>query len=294
MPVVSIALPAFNSERTLRAAIASIVTQTHREWELLVMDDGSSDRTVAIAQSFGDERIRVFADGVHRSLPTQLNRAVDMANGKYFARMDADDIAYPSRVQRQLEFLKAHPDIDLAGTWMTVFRSDGTLLGARRPPERHELLCARPWQNIPIAHPTWMGRIEWFRVNRYSDSAVRMEDRELLLRTYRRSRFAVVPEVLLAYREDPRSFRKVFRARRNTCKMAAGFALREKKFLLPGMLIAGQCLRAMMEMVALPAGLDNQLLRRRTSQAREQEFHEFRELWSTVEDMETVQSKAGI
>src|SRR4051812_45056228 len=94
-PVVSIGMPAFNSGKSIASSISSILHQSYGSWELLVMDDGSTDETVRVANGFGDQRIRVVADGQHRGLPTQLNRAVQLGRGKYFARMDADDIAYP-------------------------------------------------------------------------------------------------------------------------------------------------------------------------------------------------------
>src|SRR6266851_3481475 len=122
-PKISVALAALNSERTLAAAIASLQAQSYGDWELLLMDDGSSDSTLKIAQSFQDLRIRIVADGVHRGLPAQLNRAVQIARGKYLARMDADDIAYPARLQKQVEFLERNPDVDLTAGWVTVFRS---------------------------------------------------------------------------------------------------------------------------------------------------------------------------
>jgi|ERR1051326_3647103 glycosyltransferase involved in cell wall biosynthesis len=282
MTALTVILPAFNSARTLGAAVASILTQSFVDWDLLVMDDGSSDSTVEIARSFGDSRIHVIADGIHRGLPIQLNRAVRMARGKYLARMDADDLAYPARFQKQVDFLDHNPEIDLVSGWMTVFRSDGTLLGTRRGPTAHEQICAHPWRGIPMAHPTWMGRIEWFRSNPYKYDQVRMEDRELLLRTYRRSRFGAIPEVLLAYREDSLSLKKLLQARRNTCKMAVRLAAQEKKYALAAKVIGGQCLRSLMEIVALPTGLDYKVLGSRALLATPEEARDFQALWARV------------
>jgi glycosyltransferase involved in cell wall biosynthesis len=281
-PLITVALPAFNSGRTIGAAILSILRQSYGNFELLVMDDGSSEDTVRVAQSIEDPRIALVADGVHRGLPAQLNRAIDMARGKYFARMDADDIAYPSRFQRQVEFLNSHPDVDLLGSSMTIFRNDGSLLGTRRCPRTHAEICARPWHRFPMAHPTWMGRIEWFRANRYDEHAVRMEDRELLLRTYSTSHFANIPEALLAYREDSLSLRTLLRARKNTCKMSVGYALREGRLMRPTMTIAGQIARGLLEVLAVPTGLTYQLLRSRAPQATPQEAEDWREVWASL------------
>jgi glycosyltransferase involved in cell wall biosynthesis len=293
-PKISVALAALNSERTLAAAISSLQAQSCGDWELLLMDDGSSDLTLKIAQSFQDARIRIVADGVHRGLPGQLNRAVKMARGKYLARMDADDIAYPNRFQKQVEFLENNPEIDLTAGWVTVFRSDGTLLGSRRPPALHDQICARPWRGIPMAHPTWMGRIEWFRANPYKEDQVRMEDRELLLRTYRSSRFAVIPQVLLAYREDSLSLKKILLARRNTCKMALRLAFQEKRFGLAAMVIAGQGVRSAMEILALPTGLNYIVLRSRAPHSTDEEAQNFHALWAVAQAAEPPRATVEI
>jgi glycosyltransferase involved in cell wall biosynthesis len=282
VPVLTIILPAFNSAKTLGAALSSIAAQTFGDWELLVMDDGSTDGSVEIASAFGDDRIRIVSDGVHRGLPCQLNRAVAKVQSKYIARMDADDLAYPSRFQKQIDFLEAHPNVDLVATWMTVFRSDGTLVGIRRGPTGHAEICSRPWAGFPMAHPTWMGRIQWFRENPYSEESIRMEDRELLLRTYAKSQFAVIPEVLLGYREDSLSLRKLLLARKNTCKMAAGFAIRERQFLVPALLIIGQCSRAAVEAMALPTGLMYTALRNRAQVPTTEECKEWDRVWVAI------------
>lgn len=198
-PLVSIALPAFNAEKTIGDAIASILLQTWDNWELLIIDDGSRDRTVEIAKSFNDPRIRIVADGTNKGLPSRLNEAIDLASGKYFARMDNDDICFPERLKRQVEYLEAHPDVDLLGTKALTFVTPGKATGIFPFRQTHEEICAHPWNGFYLPHPTWMGRTEWFRKLRYQN-VDRAEDQNLLLRTYQDSRFACLPEVLFAYR----------------------------------------------------------------------------------------------
>ncbi len=200
-PLVSIALPAFNGEKVLGDAIASILLQTYQNWELLLIDDGSSDRTVAVAREFNDPRIRVFSDGANRGLPARLNEAIDRSSGKYFARMDQDDICFPERLQKQVEYLEAHFDVDLLGTRAMTFVSPWRAVGLFPFRQTHEGICRRPWSGFYLPHPTWMGRLGWFRKHRYAIPEVRRaEDHELLLRTYSTSRFACLPEILFAYR----------------------------------------------------------------------------------------------
>jgi glycosyltransferase involved in cell wall biosynthesis len=271
-----------DSGKTIEDAIVSVVWQACRKWELLVMDDGSSDASIDLAKKFNDRRIRIIADGVHRGLPAQLNRAVQLAQGEYFARMDADDIAYPSRLQKQVEFLKSHPGVDLVGASVAVFRSDGTLLGTRRFPAGHAEICMRPWAGFPMAHPTWMGRLQWFRQNPYREDAVRMEDRELLFRTYSQSRFANIPEVLLGYREDSLSLGRQLQARKNTCKLTAAYARQHGKFALAGRVIAGQAARIAVETLALSTGLGYKILRHRAMLPTPAEAEEWKRVWTAV------------
>ena len=98
-PLVSIGMPVFNCEKTLIPAVNSILNQTYSNWELFLLDDGSKDKTLEIANSFKDSRIKVIVDGLNKKLPSRLNQAIEMSQGKYFARMDGDDISYPERLQ---------------------------------------------------------------------------------------------------------------------------------------------------------------------------------------------------
>jgi glycosyltransferase involved in cell wall biosynthesis len=212
-PLISVALAVRNADKTLTPAVTSIMLQDCADWELLVFDDGSTDGTHDIIRDFKDPRIRFHSDGRKLGLGARLNDALAIARAPFFARMDADDIAYPHRFSTQLAYLQARPDVDLAGAGAAVFGESGTVRGARRPPERHEEICARPYSGFAMIHPTYFGRTEWFRSFGYDPTMLRAQDQELLLRSYRTSRFANVPELLLGYREEKASFRKAARGR---------------------------------------------------------------------------------
>lgn len=213
-PLVTIALPARNSAATLALTLASIRWQTLASWELLLMDDGSNDDTVAVARAAGDARIVVHSDGRHAGLATRLNQAIDLARGRFFARMDADDIAYPQRLRTQLDFLESHPDVDLVAARALAFRGDGEVIGLLPHRATHEAICAQPWSGIPMPHPTWFGRIEWFRRHRYAvPDAPRAEDQELLMRAADSSRYATCREVLLGYRQGDYSASRMLKGR---------------------------------------------------------------------------------
>lgn len=212
---VSIILPYRNAERTLATAIASILWQSFEDFALLLVDDGSSDASPAIVRGFDDPRIVPLGDGAHRGLPARLNEAVAAAaqRSPLIARMDADDIAHPRRLARQLELLDAEPTIDLAGTGSVVVEGLDRIVGCRRPPSNHEAICRTPYRKFPLAHPTWLGRTAWFLRHRYDELATRSQDYHLLRGAFTTSRFANVPELLLAYNEAERRVGRAIGAR---------------------------------------------------------------------------------
>jgi glycosyltransferase involved in cell wall biosynthesis len=200
-PLVTVALPVFNGGDLLNIAVISILNQSYKNWELFVIDDGSSDKAVERVSSLGDPRIFIFNDGLNRGLSNRLNQAISLSNGKYFARMDHDDICHPHRFEKQVEFLEKNKNIDLLATQCIQIDEHENILGILHVVESHEELCSRPWLAIPMAHPTWMGRVEWFRKNLYMDPVPYCcDDNELLLRAHSYSSYHCLSERLLAYR----------------------------------------------------------------------------------------------
>ncbi|MGL5269675.1 MAG: glycosyltransferase family 2 protein, partial [Selenomonadaceae bacterium] len=113
---VSIGLPFYNDEKTLRYTIQSILLQSYTDWELILLDDGSTDGSLAIAKSIKDKRVRVVSDNENKGLAVRLNEIANLANGQYLARMDADDLMHPDRIKEQVLFLEENPEIDVVGT----------------------------------------------------------------------------------------------------------------------------------------------------------------------------------
>lgn len=258
-PLVSIGMSVLNCERTLGAAIRSILNQTYSNWELLLIDDGSEDKTLLIAQSFEDPRIKVIADGLHKNLPTRLNEAIALSRGRYFARMDGDDIAYPERLQTQVKYLESYPDIDLVASQVIVIDKDGHAIGTAALKKFHSEICSRPWAGFNLSHPTWIGKIEWFRAHQYQTQAIRAQDQELLLRTYKTSCFACVPDILLGYREESLSLRKILTGRYHFSLALLKTGLSERDFLL-AFGILEQALKALVDIFALTTGLNYKIL----------------------------------
>lgn len=216
VPLISVLLPVRNGGPALFVALQSVLQQSFTDFELLLLDDGSTDGSAALAASLGDPRILVHVDGQGRGLAARLNQGTALARGKYIARMDADDLAFPERLAKQFAYLESHPEIDLLGCRGLVFRGEGEVLGQLPFAADHAALCATPWRNIPLPHPGWMGRADWFRRHPYRIPEVRRaEDQELLLRACTDSRYACLDEVLLAYRQGSFMLGKTLLARRS-------------------------------------------------------------------------------
>ena len=117
MDLVTIAIPAYNCQEYIDYAVQSVINQTYKNWELLLLDDGSTDGTLQKLKAYEtDDRIRIISDGQNRGLIYRLNQSINLAHGRYYARMDADDIMLIHRVQSQIDFLEKNPSIDVVGS----------------------------------------------------------------------------------------------------------------------------------------------------------------------------------
>jgi len=276
-------MPAFNCEETLAVAIRSILSQSYDNWELLVMEDGSSDRTLEVARSFSDSRISVFFDHSHKGLVPRLNQAVATSHGEYFARMDADDVAYPKRLERQVEYLQRYSEVDLLGCRMLMFKDDGVAFGCRPLPENHEEICRKSSSGFRIAHATVMGRVSWFRAHPYDTVAPLAEDYDLFLRSYTTSRFACLCEILYGCRENRLLLRKILVGRFGVAKAAAReFASRRKYFTAAGAVLK-QFAKAQVDVFAILTGLDYHVLAHRARPLDAHELQRWTEVWSELQ-----------
>lgn len=282
VPLVTIAMPVRNCEATLDFALRSMLRQTLRSWELLLMDDGSEDRTLEISRGCSDPRVTVLSDGKRRGLAARLNQAIARSRTRFFARMDGDDVSYPQRLEKQVAFLEANQDVDLVGSWVIVFRSDGIPIGKRAPALRHEQICARPSAGFPLVHPSYCGRTEWFRRHGYRELGHYWEDQELLRRSYSSSRFANIGEILLGYREERIKLGSILKARGNWVRFAALDFLRQHRPLLAARAMAGQTAKAAVDVVAVASGLEYHLLRHRARPVTADEERAWTEVWNRL------------
>src|SRR5262245_11275387 len=199
-PSVSVVLPVHNGERFLREALDSVLGQTFGDLELIVVDDGSTDSTPSILGLYPDSRLRVLTLP-HVGLVEALNHGVGQARGRFVARMDADDVSLPSRLERQVELLDRRREAGLVATWVAVIDEQGRQVDQRVLPAQHVDLHRRLLLRNPFQHGSVMLRREVFdRVGAYRDDYGHNEDYDLWRRVARAYELATVPEVLYRYR----------------------------------------------------------------------------------------------
>lgn len=199
---VSVILPFYNAARHLGEAIQSILCQTYPDFELILIDDGSSDGSAAIARSFTDPRIR-FVRQQNAGLAATLNKAIGLARYDFIARMDADDLSFPERFEKQIAFLDAHPECGMVGTWASIWEGDRESGRAHRHPAENSQLKFELLFDNPFVHSSMMiRRCVFERVGMYAVGKDRQpQDYELWSRVMRQFAIANIPEILQVYRE---------------------------------------------------------------------------------------------
>ena len=197
---VTVLMPVYNGAEYLRPTMESILNQSFSDFEFLIIDDGSTDSTVAIIRSFSDSRIRLLKNPTRLKLSGALNRGLDEARGEYVARMDGDDIAMPDRLAKQVALLDSSPDIGICGGWIKRFGMGRNEIN--RFPETAAQVRAYSLFDCPFAHPTVMIRKRFFdRYKlRYDGAFYPTEDYELWSRVLDLFPCVNIPEVLLHYR----------------------------------------------------------------------------------------------
>jgi glycosyltransferase involved in cell wall biosynthesis len=206
-PLVSVLLPVYNGELYLREAIESILEQTYTNFELIIINDGSSDDSEGIILSFHDPRIRYYTQE-NQGLPATLNRGIGLSAGDIIARQDQDDVSLPLRFERQISFLKANPRCGMLGTWAEIWVDCIRTGRAHRHPSDNVSLQYSLLFNNPFVHSSVMIRREVFnRVGLYCNDSSRQppEDYELWSRVSREFEVSNIPEIHLIYREVPKS-----------------------------------------------------------------------------------------
>lgn len=215
--LVTVLLPVYNAEKFLREAIDSILNQTYHNIEFLIINDGSTDKSEDIILSYKDKRIRYVKNECNLKLIKTLNKGIDLAKGEYIARMDADDISLPSRLQKEVDFLETHGDIGMVSCFPYNMAMSGKVLC-----KSSFFSCTRPDAcrfvsifETPLLHPGSMFRSSVIKEYKYNDKPefYHIEAYELWNRLMfeKNVHGAMIPEFLLKYRDNATSITHVYK-----------------------------------------------------------------------------------
>ena len=203
MPKVSLILAVRNGMPYLPEAIKSLLAQTFSDFELILIDDASTDGSLDYLQSLSDPRIRLQRNQRQKGLAASLNIGLDLAQGEYIARMDADDISLPRRLERQVAYLQTHPELSICGSWARTFGEGKEQLW--RYPEQDAQIKAEMIFASVLVHSSVMMRASHVKehIVRYDESQPAAQDYALWAELQDRVKFANLPQVLLRYRLHP-------------------------------------------------------------------------------------------
>ncbi len=199
MPAVTILMPVYNAERYIEEAIQSVLEQSFTDYTLLIINDGSDDLSENIIKGFRDTRIRYIQHGTNLGLTSTLNEGLDLAEGKYLIRMDADDISLPGRFKAQVAFMDANPHISISGTWFLQLGSKEPTRTPVSPAECEIKLL----ENSVLGHPTVIMRLDSIRQHhlKFDAEALHAEDYKFWADAALCGlKIANIPKVLLHYR----------------------------------------------------------------------------------------------
>ncbi|RJP72846.1 MAG: glycosyltransferase [Candidatus Abyssobacteria bacterium SURF_17] len=217
----------YNETQYLRSAIDSVLAQTFPAFEFLIVDDGSCRGTKDILATYTDRRIRVFVNRTNIGLTRSLNLAISQARGKYITRLDSDDISYPSRLQRQFEFLETHPDYSFVGTQCAFLDPEGRIRQISKYPCSDEEIKKYVWKNSPFSGASVMCvKHDLVECGGYRELFQYAQDYDLWLRVTEKFNVANLADVLYGIRYHRRSITlQKFFLQSNFAELARRFAL---------------------------------------------------------------------
>lgn len=204
-PLISVIMPVYNGAQYLRPAIDSILKQSFQNFEFLIIDDCSTDDTVNIITSYNDKRIHLTSSSVRLKLAGALNLGIQNAKGEFIARMDADDISAPERLQFQIDFFRRNEDVGICGSWIQLFPE--IKAPVQTYPTHPDAVHALSLFHSPFAHPSVMIRRSWFQQHDllYDVNFYPTEDFDLWCRALTHFKGANINKVLLQYRVHKQS-----------------------------------------------------------------------------------------
>ncbi|WP_262964920.1 glycosyltransferase [Methylobacter psychrophilus] len=202
IPKVTVLMSVYNAESFINEAVESVLNQTSSDFEFLIFEDKSTDTTLELLKAFNDSRIRLIVNEENQGLTKNLALGMLMARGEYIARMDADDVCLPNRLETQLSYLELHPDISVLGSAVTYFDGTGWEFVAHQPLDHDEIKCTLLY-GFTMLHPSVMFRKADFQAHNlnYNLHFRVSQDHDLWTRAIRNLRFANLHQPLLKMRE---------------------------------------------------------------------------------------------
>jgi glycosyltransferase involved in cell wall biosynthesis len=262
-PLVSVAVPVHNGERFLGACIDSVLAQRFQDWELLLVDDASSDASAAIARRYPDPRIRFEPQSQRGGQTATRNLATSLARGRYLAVLDQDDVCLPDRLAKQVAFLERHPEVAAVGASKIKIDAGGRRLRRdRKPLLSPDELASQLVFKMCFVHPTLLFRREVLETSPHDEHFVTANDYELMVRLARREKLWNLPDILLGYRSHEA----------NLSKTAAGRALEEERQIVGAQLAA-------LGLDFTPLDLERHLALSQKSAAVDADFLDWADAW---------------
>ena len=203
-PKVTVFIPVFNREKYAGEAIDSILAQTFSDFEILLVDDGSTDHSVDMIRSYADQRIRLVCNEENLGIPKTRNKGVELARGQYMAMLDSDDRAYPDRLEKQVAFLDTHPQYAQVGSWCRMMDAQGRALNRiKRQPVWSDDIHAQLLFRCAMSNRSIMARTAILQEYRYRNDYPRCQDYELHVRLAKHYKLGNLPECLVYGRIHP-------------------------------------------------------------------------------------------
>lgn len=200
-PQISVLLPVFNAEKYLEKALQSLLNQSFQNFEIVAMDDGSTDGSVEVLKKFSDPRIRIEKNEKNLGLIATLNRGISLCQGEFIARMDADDIAVSTRLEKQCQYLQQNPRCILVSTGRSAIdENDQPIVSFNRPATGSPLIRWKLLTGNFITHPTVMLRKSALHLPLFEEKYKHAEDYAAWLKLSTLGDFEILPERLLKYR----------------------------------------------------------------------------------------------
>ncbi len=231
---VSVILPAYNGEKYLGQAIESMLNQTFNNFELIIINDGSTDSTEEIIKSYNDKRIKYIKTPKNLGLIKSLNIGIKNSQSEYIARMDQDDISFPYRLKKQVEYLDKHPEIIEVGSWAETINEEGKHVGYYKPGCNFILIKYEMLFGNIMMHPSIMMRKDNIAaIGGYDDAAINVEDYDVHLKFLKNGQIAIMPDILIQYRHHPESITSRGHSQKIMYQNTINYILKNISVLIP-------------------------------------------------------------